>query len=249
MEDLTSLVVPDCITQIGEQAFLGCDTLETLTLPFIGTDATNSGGNGVKDLFYSDSSYYHSSIPVKNLTITHGTSVPNSAFSGFSKLTNITLPSTITSIGSSAFSGCSLLESATLPNNLSSLGQAAFKRCLKLSRVTIPASVTTINTSLFEGCSALALVIIEDGINTIGLNTFKNCTSLFSLVLPKSITTVNKDAFIGCTKFGKSGTIFYLGDMYEWDPLCSLIDYQEITNFNDAFVCYYRVNYTSGGRY
>ena len=72
---LTSLTLPSSVTSIGSSAFSGCSGLTSLTLP--------------------------SSV----------TSIEWSAFSGCSGLTSLTLPSSVTSIGGSAFSGCSGLSS------------------------------------------------------------------------------------------------------------------------------------------
>ena len=72
---LTSLTLPSSVTSIGSSAFSGCSGLTSLTLP--------------------------SSV----------TSIGESAFSGCSGLTSLTLPSSVSSIGESAFSGCSGLSS------------------------------------------------------------------------------------------------------------------------------------------
>ena len=72
---LTSLTLPSSVTSIGSFAFSGCSGLTSLTLP--------------------------SSV----------TSIGESAFRGCSSLASLTLPSSVTSIGKSAFSGCSGLTS------------------------------------------------------------------------------------------------------------------------------------------
>ena len=72
---LTSLTLPSSVTSIGSSAFSGCSGLTSLTLP--------------------------SSV----------TSIGESAFRGCSSLASLTLPSSVTSIGKSAFSGCSGLTS------------------------------------------------------------------------------------------------------------------------------------------
>ncbi len=69
------------------------------------------------------------SVPYKGLFFT--VKSLSSYFScGFSSLTSITLPNSVTSIGDYAFYGCSGLTSVTLPNSVTSIGDHAFAYCI-----------------------------------------------------------------------------------------------------------------------
>ena len=95
---LTSITIPDSVTSIGSSAFSGCNSLEELTLP---------------SLFDQKISYYFNGrepSSLKKVTINSG-NIPSGAFSNCSSLTSITIPDSVTSIGDSAFSGCSSLTS------------------------------------------------------------------------------------------------------------------------------------------
>lgn len=202
-EGLTSLVVPECVTKIGKLAFLGCTNLETLTLPFIGTDAENSGGNGLRDLF--DLSMHHSSnsVPVKNLIITQGTNVPDNAFKYCSLLASVTLPETITSIGDSAFYYCYNLKNLTIPSSVTSIGNSAFSNCNKLNNITLPTGITTISNNMFYNCSSLQTLTIPNSVTTIGDYAFSNCNKLNNISLPTGLTSLGEGAFSNCGSLTK----------------------------------------------
>ena len=86
----------------------------------------------------------------------------------------IILGDSVTIIGNSAFSGCSSLTSVTISNSVTTIRGYAFSGCISLTSVTIPNSVTTIEQSAFRGCSSLTSVTIGNSVTTIGYNAFEN---------------------------------------------------------------------------
>ena len=97
------------ITSIGNNAFYGCSSLQSITIP---SNVTSIGNNA----FSNCSSLQSITIP------SSVTSIGSSAFYGCSSLQSITIPSNVTSIGNNAFYGwyggkmvCS--SSATINSN------------------------------------------------------------------------------------------------------------------------------------
>ena len=117
------------------------------------------------------------------------TSIGNSAFSGCTSLTSITIPNSVTSIGSSAFFGCTGLTSITIPNSVTSIGDGTFWRCSSLTSITIPNSVTSIGSSAFSGCTGLTSVTIPNSVTSIGYYAFEGCTGLTSIVVESGNAT------------------------------------------------------------
>ena len=112
---------------------------------------------------------------VKRIILGDGvTIIGNSAFSGCSSLTSVTISNSVTTIRGYAFSGCISLTSVTIPNSVTTIEQSAFGGCTSLTSVTIPNSVTTIEQSAFRGCSSLTSVTIGNSVTTIGYNAFEN---------------------------------------------------------------------------
>lgn len=85
---------------------------------------------------------------LKSVTIENGiTEIPSLCFSNCGKITEITIPESVTSIGESAFSGTSL-KNLEIPNGVQTIGKAAFSNT-RLVSVSVPASVTTIGEDAF----------------------------------------------------------------------------------------------------
>ena len=59
----------------------------------------------------------------------------------------------MTSIGKGAFSKCTRLTDITIPDSVTSIGDQAFSYCSSLTSVVMPDSVTSIGDEVFEGCS------------------------------------------------------------------------------------------------
>jgi hypothetical protein len=121
------------------------------------------------------------------------------AFSGCTGLKSITIPDGVTTIEDYVFSECSSLESVTIPDSVTSIGSNAFCDCKSLTSITIPNSVTSIGASAFEDCTGLTSITIPNSVTSIGASAFEDCTGLTSITIPNSVTSIGSDAFSGCT--------------------------------------------------
>ena len=96
---LTSLALPDGLTQLGHNVFVGCSSLTSVALP----DGLTQLGNFV----------FHSCSSLMRLTLPDGlTQMGNFVFLGCSSLTSVLLPDGLTQLGDDVFYGCSSLTSA-----------------------------------------------------------------------------------------------------------------------------------------
>ena len=100
------------------------------------------------------------------------TSIGNLAFSGYAKLTSVTIGKNVTSIGVNAFAESTGLTSVSIPNSVTTIDNAAFAGCSSLTTFTIPGSVTNIGTYEFHLCTSLETVTFSDGVTSIGDCTF-----------------------------------------------------------------------------
>ena len=182
---LTSVIILDSVTSIGNSAFRGCSGLTSVTIP----DSVTSIGNYA---FRNCSGLTSVTIP-DNVT-----SIGDEAFSGCSSLTSVTIPDSVTSIGYGAFEFCSGLTSVTIPNSVTSIGDGAFRGCSGLTSVTIGNRVTSIGDEAFDGCSGLTSVTIPDSVTSIGGLAFYRCSGLTSVTIGNSVTSIGDSAFYYC---------------------------------------------------
>ena len=183
--DVTSIVIEEGVTSIGNEAFSYCNNLTSITIP------GNVKSIG-EDAFYSCNN-------LTDVTLQDGVeSIGKSAFIWCNNLKNIVLPNSITSIGGFAFKDCISLTSITIPNSVTSIGDWTFYNCSSLTSITIPDSVTSIGWRTF-GCSGLTSIKIPNSVTSIGELAFYSCEKLTSITIPDSVTSIGKDAFSSCS--------------------------------------------------
>ena len=105
----------------------------------------------------------------------------------------------VVSIGEYAFSRCSRLTEVTIPGSVTKIGWGAFYGCSGLTAVTIPSSVTKIGEAAFGGCSGLTAVPLPGSVTKIGKWAFENCSGLKEVTIPSSVTKLGEHAFLDCS--------------------------------------------------
>ncbi|GHU62858.1 hypothetical protein FACS189445_6030 [Spirochaetia bacterium] len=211
---ITSVVIPNSVTEIEEGAFYNC-SLKTVTLPdklvTIGKGAfEESSLTSVKlpdtVTTIEDETFYYCSdlttVTFPNKLVTIGAS----AFRGCRSLRSIRIPDTVTSIGNRAFGACGNLTSVTLSASLTTIGDYAFTDgdeyayfgC-PITEIVIPASVSSIGYRAFEGCAELKTVTLPPGLERIRGRLFYGCTALSAITIPDSVTEIGRDAFGYCS--------------------------------------------------
>lgn len=187
--ELSSIVFPANIQDIGELAFRGCEKLEILSLEKytklqkIGDCAFASCGN-LKVVKLPDS--------IKEL----GTN----AFGWNTIIEEFRFPDGLITIANGMFENWTKLRTISFGPNpqLKSIGDEAFRDCYSLQSIKLPQSVTSIGDEAFYGCSALESLVLPNSTKTLGNSAFFYCPSLKQITLSNSLTDIGPYAFSSC---------------------------------------------------
>jgi hypothetical protein len=184
---MTSVTIPDTVTNLGRSAFAGCWYLSNVTMS---TNVITMG-----DYVFAEC-YKLSSITLPNSL----TSLGIYAFAWCGSLTNVTLGQSLTVIPDHAFESCSNVIAISIPATVTNIGNEAFFMCRSLRDLPLGSCVRSIGTQAFGACDGLTSLQIPESVASIGDYAFNPCINLTNLTLPHSLTNIGNLAFHGCIK-------------------------------------------------
>ena len=185
--NLTSVVIPNTITNIGDQCFRGCIQLTSVIM-----------GDGVTTIgkFAFAECECLSKIDLSN----NLTNLDYGTFQNCHSLIDIIIPNSVVSLGESMFVFCEKLQSITLPENLTILPKNIFATCRSLKSITIPDKVKIIDNYAFNGCYSLSNIEIPNSVETIRKGAFSACKGLSTVNLGFGIEVIEELSFEDCNQ-------------------------------------------------
>ena len=221
---LTSITIPDSVTNICPNAFSNCSGLTSVEIP----DSVTSIGpsafyncSALTDVYYGGSRagwnkiwIYEYNNQLTGATIHYAKTDPTATPTQTPTATPIATPfpnPTATpaepSVPTSGTCGENLtwkIEDGVL--TISGTGamtgyppsQSPWAAA-KIKSVVIESGVTSIGDFAFVGQVGLTSITIPDSVTSIGDYAFYNCSSLASIAIPNSITSIGQGAFSGCS--------------------------------------------------
>jgi len=175
-DQITSVVVEQGVTSVGNYAFRDLNKADTISLPTTG-------------LTYIGQTSFENTTSLTSMTIPDSvTTMGNWAFQTkpgqTSQLTSLTIGSGLTSIGESAFANSGNLTELTISSSVTSIGKNAFQNATKLETLVIPNNVTSLGEGAFQNASSLKYLTLSDNLGTIPVHAFENAVNLEVLKLP-----------------------------------------------------------------
>ncbi|MBQ7499572.1 MAG: leucine-rich repeat protein [Clostridia bacterium] len=185
---MTSVVIGDGITRIGDGAFRYCRSLTDVTIPqsvtSIGSYAFNEC-DSLANIHYQGNPYNWRRITFSDYV--------------FSRTYNLVYP----------------LVTGTLPGTSIDYEIDYNTKTLTLTGTgAIPDYLPPHIGAPWTGTDDVETVVIGDGITRIGNQSFAYCRHLTSITIPASVTSLGDYVFYECTSFGN---IYYQGTPNQWD--------------------------------
>ena len=190
MTSLTSIIIPNSVTSIGNDVFKGCSSITSVVW-----NAKNYKGKNAP--FHNGDSPVSTQITsfIFNDNVQY---IPARLCNGMKNLASITIPNSVMDIGESAFLNCKGLTSVTIGNSVTSIRSSAFNGCTGLTSITIPNSVASIGSNAFSGCKNVETVVFGSGVETIGASAFSGCQSIYEMTIyATKVPTIQENTFAG----------------------------------------------------
>ena len=215
--DVQKIVVKNGVTGIGENNFVNCVNLKSVTIPAnidMG-DKAFSGCTAIEELNVTGTGTAQKMKTCPNaivkdctgdlkLVLAKGVTLRPRAFQGCTGLEQIKIEGTITEIPDYAFGSCKALVRVELPDMVTRIGSGAFEVCSALETFNIPENVTFIGAEAFRFCGALQNVSFgtESQLKEIGNSAFMD-TALKELEIPQNVEKVGYEIVKECDEISE----------------------------------------------
>ena len=190
--NITSVMLPETIQQIGFRAFYCCSGITELTIP----KSVYSIGKQILLGCSSLSTVYYNS----NFSPIEGETPFN-----IESLSKIVFGDNLKAIPSYICYSCDNIKEVVIPEGITSIGSYAFAECSNLKSIELPSTLQDTGWYAFID-SGLEYVVIPNSVNSV-YNSFRGCNFDY-IVLPISVIAVPSQSFYVCN----IDKVFYWGN-------------------------------------
>ena len=198
---ITSIVIDEGITYLGDYVLNGLSSATSITFPASLADMGTNALYGCDNVTEYRCAEGGSIVVDGNYLLKDGGATLLKIIDPTLVTGAVTLPATVTAIGDQ-FRGMTAMTSIELPAGLTSMGQYAFSGCTGLTEITVPCNLPSDNYSAFDGCANLTAITFAEGVTSVlgggmgylkGLTTINfpsTLTELDGSVISDSVTTI-----------------------------------------------------------
>jgi len=193
--------IPDGVIAIGEKAFEGCESLQSISFP-----------QSLRKIEYGAFWYCNglTEVALPDSLAEIGYNV----FGGCENLTSVYLPNGIEFVENALFHGCRSLEEIRVSENnplYVSVNGCIYNRAQtrllfvpkSASELNVPDGVEEIGDSAVSYCESLETLTLPECLEKISSSAFYGCSSLSDFTIPESVNEIGSGSF--------DQTAFYLG--------------------------------------
>ena len=183
-----SLLLPESLILIGNNAFYGCSFSGRLDLS---SNLEDIGGNA----FYSCGNFVGGLVIPDKIKIIRGGTFEYTHFSGTLDLNNVT---TLEGNFNGPFAEGNFTGELIIPEGVVSIPESCFKSN-NFSSISFPSTLKVIKEFAFSYNNSITEpLVFNEGLLSIDQNAFSSCYNLPSIVLPSTIQTLAYNVFAGC---------------------------------------------------
>lgn len=195
LKKITSISIPSSVKYIGSNAFNGCTGLTSFTIPETVKKLNRyilSGCTGITVLNYNAISC----IRTDSETGETGINTTNNIWGTTSNLTTVNIGNQVQVIPCGFLGSTqSKVTSITIPSSVTTISYGAFYQS-KLTSIDLPASVTSIGNQAFYGSSSLTSITIRattpPTLDSSYSNTFPSTSQSYTIYVPSSAVNTYK---------------------------------------------------------
>lgn len=185
LSGLESVRFPESLLMIGSKAFYNCSCLSVILMP---PKLVSVGYQAFDEALYFKRNKKDFIVSENHILLKHN---------AVEDIVHI--PGDVLLIAEEVFKDDKFIRHVVFPNGLHTIDDDAFSRCTRLDSVYIPYTVKSIGERAFRNCTSITELEFSEGIEAINHWAFEGCSKLTEVKLPQSLDELGGAAFQNCT--------------------------------------------------